>query len=193
MPKVEIEESELAALQQVTKFFQTGLANPKTRQDVLRLQKTLNPEAVIPELEAADHVSATVKTVEEKVDAVLKRLDERLAKDEETSREKTLREQVDTGRAQLRAAGYNAEGVEKVEKFMLENGVANYAAGMAYFEKLNPPSAPADASTSRWGSLPDPVNVQDDHKALWDSRGIGAAAEAWTDAQISKIRSEFRN
>jgi hypothetical protein len=52
MALVEIDEAELRSHRAVTEAMQKMLANPKTRGQLLRLQKTVNPDLVIPEVDA---------------------------------------------------------------------------------------------------------------------------------------------
>lgn len=192
MPKIEVEESELAALQRVNKFAESALGNPKTRADMLRIQKTLNPDAVIPELDATDNVMKVVSGVEQKVDALMKKLDERDTKTEEDRRNHTLASKMQAGQEFLAKKGYNADGIKKVEDLMLAENIGSYAAGLALFEQMNPPAAPSDSSrTSRFGaSFDDDFQKADDYKALWESQGQD---ENWLQQSLATVRKEFRN
>ena len=83
-----------------------------------------------------------------------------------------LNSRVEDGRKVLANAGYNAEGIEKVEKLMLDRQIADYDAGMALFERINPPSRPMDEPSSRWGSnLPTEIEQGADYKQLWETQG----------------------
>lgn len=190
MAKIEIEEAELANLRQVNQFASSALSNPKTRESMLKIQKALNPDAVIPELDAADQVMKAVKGVEDKVDGMMKSLNEERTKLQEDQRTSQAQQRMAAGQKLLVEHGYNAEGVAKIEKLMLDEGIVSYAAGIAYFEKLNPPSAPADNSrVSRFGSLSDNNDIQaDDYKELWESQGV---SENWLQQSLAKVRSEF--
>lgn len=188
MAKVEIEESELAELRQVNTFVTAGLKNPKTRTQLLGVQKTLNPDAVIPEIDAAEGVMKSVKAVEDKVDAFMQKLTERDAQSEEQRRTASLQDKMSKGQDYLRGNGYNEDGVKKVEELMLAEGISSYAGGLALFEKLNPPSRPAEASTRRW-IAPQGGEPIADNKALWESQGDD---ENWLRSAINDASPAFR-
>jgi hypothetical protein len=55
-----------------------------------------------------------------------------------------------SGRQKLRDAGYNDEGITKVEDFMEKRGVADHEIAMAAFERENPPPKPVATGGTRW-------------------------------------------
>lgn len=188
MPKVEIDEAELANLQGVARFADAALKNPATRKQMLAIDKALNPDKAIPELDAPAGVMAELAKVSEQVVGLSKKIDDDRSAREESERTRTLSRKVQDGQAMLGKAGYTAEGVEKIEALMLQEGIASYAAGLAFYEKLNPRPSPAEASASRWGSMSDqPVDqTSTDFKPLWDSQGKGGEADAW----VNKVARE---
>lgn len=191
MPKIEIEESELADLKRVQGFASAALANPKTRQTMLRVQKELNPDSVIPELDAAEGVLTQVRGVEEKLDALNRKLDERAAKDAEDRVTAEFSRKIASGREYLTKSGYGADGIAKIEALMDAEGIVSYPAAMAYFEKLNPPQAPSDVSRAgRFNDLSGNDVQAEDFKGLWDSQG---QSDTWLDQSIQRVRNEFRN
>lgn len=190
MAKIEIEDTELAALQRVHKVAETMLANPKTRTEFLKLQKVITPDAVIPELDATANVMTAVKGVEEKLNGLMKSLDDDQQKRAEDSRTRELAARVTAGQDYLVKAGYNAEGVAKIEALMLSESIGSYAAGLALFERLNPPARPSEGSTSRWGDMSGNDVQTDDYKELWDSQG---RSENWLQNSIENVRKDFRN
>ena len=80
-----------------------------------------------------------------KVDAALKRIEDAEAKREENRRDSAAAARIQSGQEYLLKHGYNADGIKKVEELMLSEGIASYAGGLALFERINPPPAPADA------------------------------------------------
>lgn len=194
MPKVEIDEAELASLRNIREFTNTAFSNPKTREKMLRVQKDLNPEASVPEIDAADRVMGAVDKVMERVEAMSKRMDDREKNERETEATGRATRRLQEGQELLARNGYNAEGVKKIEDLMVERGISDYEAGLVLFEKKNPKPAPSEYSSGRWGSMSDVENVQaDDFKPLWETGGKGGEADAWLNGQIKKIRTEFRN
>ena len=79
MALVEVDETELAAHRQVTATMNKLLNNPKTRRQILQAQKDLNPELVIPELEATVAVQGEVSKLAERLDAMAKAQDDERA------------------------------------------------------------------------------------------------------------------
>lgn len=191
MAKVEIEEAELAALRNVNAFVDTGLKNPKTRKQMLAIDRTLHPDKSIPELDAAEGVMAAVNAVSEKVDGMFKKLEERETASEETRRTAELASRVTKGQEYLAGNGYNADGIKKVEELMLSENISSYAAGLALFERLNPPPTPADNSrTPRFGDMSGNDIQSVDYKDLWESQG---QSDKWLNDSINTVRKDFRN
>ena len=139
MALVEVDESELEAHKKVTASLNALLSNPKTRRKVLEAQKELNPSLVIPELDAAEPVRAEIS----ELTASVKALADSVAADRERAAERDrlseLNGKWNQGRSKLLKNGYTEEGIEQVEKFMEERGVADHEVGAAAFEKLHPP------------------------------------------------------
>ncbi len=189
MAKVEIEESELASLQRVNNFATAALANPKTRTTFLKVQKTLNPDAVIPELDATESVMTSVSGVEQKLNSVIERLEARETAAAEAERTRELQGRVSTGQKLLRDGGYTAEAIGKIEALMLERGIADYEAGMVLFDRLNPAPPPSDGGRSQGMFGPTDHNIKaDDYKALWESQG---SDDGWLNQTIATARREF--
>lgn len=192
MPKVEIDESELATLRQVNNFANTALGNPKTRQQMLRIQKAINPDAVIPELDAADSVRGELGEVMQEVKNLTKSISEEREARAREKQDSDAMGKIQKGRDFLVSKGYTAEGVQSIEAMMAAEGILSYAAGEAYWAKLNPAPAPADHSRSNGFFGPSAVdNIKaDDYKALWESAGRD---ESWVDASIQNVLKDFRN
>ncbi len=157
---------------------------------MLRIQKTLYPDSAIPELEVSERVSANVKSVEEKLDAVMKRLEDRDNKSEENRRTAELQDRVAKGQNYLTGLGYNADGIKKIEELMLAENIASYAAGAALFEKLNPSPQPSDTTRGTpFSGVTDTAMHADDMKELWDSQG---RSDAWLQKSLAGVRRDFR-
>ena len=76
---VEIDENELAGLKSLQSTVQKWLGNPGARRKILEAQKVLDPNIVIPELDAAKPLEEALAKMDEK----LSTLDKRLSKDAE--------------------------------------------------------------------------------------------------------------
>ena len=158
MALVEIDEAQLGAYQKVTDELNRLLNNPKTRRMVLQAKKTLDPDALIPELDAAEPIRAEQDALSQKLDALQKRLDEAEEKRAERERLSELTATWEKGRGKLRANGYTDEGLSEVEKFMEEKGIADHEVAAAAFERLHPPVEPV---RSTGGNRFDLFSVED--------------------------------
>lgn len=183
MPKVEIDETELEALQRVNKFAAAALQNPKTREKMLRLQKELNPDAVIPELDARDSVLESVKAVEQRLNKVVETIETATNKQAEDRATAAAQKRIEDGEAMLRAKGYNDDGIKAITELMTAEGIASYGAALAYFERLHPPARPAEASASRFISGAEENIESADYKPLWESQG---SSDAWLQSELAK-------
>lgn len=190
MAKVEIEESALAELTAVNNFVSGALKNPKTRRTLLGVQKALNPDASIPELDATDHVMSAVGEIKTMVEGVKADLEKRTSDDAEARRVASLQDRVSKGQDYLRAHGYQDDGIKKVEELMLAENIASYAAGLALFEKINPPQAPADETRiGRFGSMSDADVEGDFFKKLMETQGRD---DHVVNSMVADTRKAFR-
>lgn len=190
MAKVEIEESELESLRRVNKFAETALSSDKTRRKMLEIQKTLNPTQPIPEIDESERVMQSVSKVEEKFDALMKKLEEKETKFEEERATSAAQKRIQDGERYLAEQGYTPEGIKTITDFMVKENIPSYAAALAYYEKLNPPQAPADNSRM---SVMDEVFSRDDKgpdfKELVDSQGH---SEKWLRESLAHVRKDYR-
>lgn len=162
---VEIDETELANLRGVAGVMQKMLNNPKTRGKILEAQKVLNPDAVIPEIDSAAPLKDAMVQLHKEVQETQKMIRTDKEEREASKAREVLEGKWAEGRAAARKAGYMAEGLEKLEKFMEEKGVADHEIAIAAFEKLNPPEEPVFSSGSRFDAFTAP-SEGDDMKLL---------------------------
>lgn len=150
MPMIEIDENELAGYRNVTKALQTMLAHPEARRLVQQAQKTVNPNSVIPEIDAAKPVLDAVGALRKEFEDDKKAREEAAAKAEEDRKVKTLKETWERGREAAKAQGYTKEGLESLEKFMEERGVADHEVAIPAFERLHPQAKPVETASNRF-------------------------------------------
>lgn len=190
MAMTEIDEAELVNYKNIAGAVQRMLANPESRRKILEAQKTVSPNSVIPELDAA-------KPLDDKIGAVTKKIEdiaESIAKDkQEREQEKKLAKfesEWQAGRSKAQKSGYTAEGLEALEKFMVEKGVADFDVAMAAFEKINPPAAPVSSSKSGFDILKQSItDTNEEMKRLMESQGKDNGA---VNSLISKTLAEVR-
>ncbi len=142
MPLVEVDQSELEAHRQLTGVITDILRNPKTRGDLLKLQKTVRPDVPIPELDAAAPVLEIVQQMQNELKAAKEEREAEKAEREKERRMQDLQSRWDRGRQGLKSSGYTEEGIQAVEKFMEEKGLVDHEIGAAAFERLMPAPDP---------------------------------------------------
>lgn len=151
----EVDETQYAALAKLPEYkavfdsVTAMMANPKARRKILEARKEFDPNAVIPELDAAAPVNEAVTKLTDEMAGLRKELAEEKTARSEAERIAKLNTQWEKGRAKLRDAGWEDEGINKIEELMEKEGIANHEAGAAYFEKLNPPPAPVSPTNAR--------------------------------------------
>lgn len=176
MANIEVDEVEYKSMQQVVGAVQKMLANPAARKKVLEAQKDINPNAVIPELDATRPFQEAISRVEKGLEDIKKSQEEARAEAEKKEKLAALTHAWEEGRVKARSAGYTKEGLESLEKFMEEKGIADFDVAMAAFEKLNPPAEQVAPAGNRFDVFGQMREGNDTLKALLDSRGEDAHA-----------------
>jgi hypothetical protein len=184
----EIDETQLAAFKNVDAFVRRGLANPKTRPLILNVQKELNPDTVIPEIDGN-------KPINDKIDALADRFEkfttDLSTKAEEREKEAALaqlRARWSEGQTLARKKGYADEGLKKLESFMEEKGIASHEVAIPYFEKLNPPPVQAVSSGSRWDFFGQQPSDGPDLKMLYEGHD-----DQWLNQTVADTLNRVRN
>jgi hypothetical protein len=184
----EIDEGALAQLRNVDAFVRRGLSNPNTRRKILEVQKTLNPETAIPELDESDPIRKDLETLRAEMEADRRERAERDAAREEEARLAQLSGRWTAGQAVARKKGYADEGLAKLEKFMEEQGILNHEAAIPYYEQLNPPPLPVTPQGSRWDFFGPQPSDSPDLKLLYEGHD-----EAWLNTVIPDTLNRVRN
>jgi|SRR5215831_10494138 len=189
MATVEVDETELATYKQVFTAVRQGLANPKTRGKLLEVQAELTPEAALPEVT----LGKALGEFKSEILGELAKFREESAKDKEERRadeqRQRLTRQWEDGRATARTQGYTAEGLEQLEKFMEEEGIAKHANAIPAFERLNPPAQPVETGGSRWDFFGAKETQPPDIKALLEGNEDAFLGPAIT-STLQQIRGQ---
>ena len=189
MALVEIDEGELASYKQVNSIMHQLVSSPKTRQKLLQLRKEADPNLVIPEIDAAAPVMEEVKTLANQVSEAVKLFTEDKQARMEQERLSTVREQWNKGRSKLLQGGYTEEGLQAVEKFMEERGVADHEIAAAAFEKLHPPQEPIRSVGANRFDFFEPTSQADEHmKALLENPENNRALDALVNDTLRIVR-----
>lgn len=173
MPRTEIDETELQNYRNVTDALKGMLSNPAARRLVLQAQKLANPNAVIPEIDAAAPVMAAVGEVSKKVDDFIARSEKSNADREEKDRVNALSQRWDSGRVLAKKEGYTDDGLKKLEDFMQENGIADHEMAIPAFERKNPPQSSAVTSSNHIPFFAPENRGSEDMKMLMEGNDEG--------------------
>lgn len=184
----EIDDAQLAAFQNVDAFVRRGLQNPKTRRKLLEIQKTLNPDTAIPELDESDPLHEKIAALDKKIDDFAEGLTKRDTERAEEVRLAEMRGKWEAGQAFARKKGYADEGLKKLETFMEQHGIANHEHAIPFFEKQNPPPVPAVSSGTRWDFFGPQTSETPDLKKLYDGQ-----EEAFLNETIADTLNRVRN
>lgn len=139
------------------------LKHPEIRDDALRLQKKLNPAVSIPELDVVDRVNGAIKPLADRAAS----LEEKLTQaDLKSARNEKLADMVDKGQAK------NLAEAREIEKFAIENKIADYERAAHFF------SLQAKESARPTYEGPTPVTLPIDLKKMTGNLNQWAREEA---------------
>jgi hypothetical protein len=205
----EIDESEFLASQATIRAVNGMLANPASRKLLLQARKTADPNAVIPEIDAAAPINSTLEEIraamaaekqaaaDERAAAKAEREAEKQARAEEKEAEKQAKMIADfeanwtRQKAALRQEGWRDEGIDEIVAHAEKNGIADLEIAAAHWEKLHPPSEPVQPnSTGSWGFMD---NIPDDDKFVKAMIASKGEDEGALNAEINSALKDFRS
>ena len=192
MPKIEVDETEWAAQQQVTKLVADMLNNPESRAQVLKAKKTVRPNEPVPEIDAAqrgyEEIAAIRKELEEDRKARIKEKEEADASKKAQEFESTWNKQ----KSSLRADGWLDDGIANIEKLAQERGIPDLEAAALLYKKLHPEPEPIQPSSyGRWNAFEMPSGDDNNSfmKKLIETHGD---SESVLDNEIRAALNEVR-
>jgi len=193
MPKVEIDEAELLASQQVVHAVNQMMANPKSRAMLLHARKTADPAASVPEVDSMIPVAGALdRFAKQLAEDKAERAAEREAAANERRLEQATRE-VEGVKSRLKASGWTADGIAAVEKLAEERGIFDLEAAAALHEKMNPPPPPAEPNgMGSWGFFEGAADEGSDKfvKSMLES---GGEDEGALGREVRAALTDYRN
>lgn len=188
MPLIEVEEADYATAAAAKAVLDRLGGNPKTRRRLLEVVKEFNPDAAIPELDAAAPLEAKVSAVEKALEERFAKLEQQLSEREATD---SFTSTIEKERKKLRKDGWDDEAIGKIEKLMEERGFVNYEAAAALYEKSLPKATKEETLgvdfTKDWGFRPPSGESADaDLKLLFSDR----TGKSWMNSQLRQYRTE---
>ena len=171
MSMKEIDEAELVRLQNVASVVNKMLSNPESRIKVLEAQKIVNPQSVVPEIDATKPFKEAIGSVQEKLSALEKKMEEKETAREEAAQKKELENKWMLGRKMANETGYTEDGIKKLEEFMVENGIAEHRLAMPAFEREHPLPAPVASSRQGFDAFQVLSDTGEEMKKLLETQG----------------------
>ena len=165
----EVSEEALLQFTKLNSTIKKLLEHPEARTMVLKAQKIVEPNMIIPELD-----NPQVKEIEK-----IKRELEDYKKSQEDARIKAesdehinrLMKKWNTDKEKLKNKyKYTDEGIKRIEDFCTERGISDIEAGAALFEKVHPPEDIIDGGNSRLSIFDVPTN-EGIAKELFETKG----------------------
>ena len=153
----------------------------KNRRKLLELIKEDFPDTVIPEIDAASPYVSRIEALE-------KKLAERDQQEVEAKANRTIAQE----RRKLREAGWDDEGVERIESRMRETGNPDYESAAAWAKQQLPKDKPLPSTFAGQGYnwFTPPSNADDKLKMLASGP---AGARRYQDAVVAEFLVDERN
>lgn len=179
----------IAALERTARSVAQIMKDPARKLKLLELQKEAEPEAIIPELDAHRAATDAATALSKKFDELRNELQSEREKRDNDNKLAEFEAKMKAGREYLASLGFNDEGIQKIEKFMEERGIANHEDAVARYEQLFPPPAPVRSSSGLAGFLAHARGEDSDEltKQLIASKGEDGFV---LDRMIDQIRRE---
>jgi hypothetical protein len=175
----EIDDAELAKLQNTQRLMGELLGSPKTKQTVQEALKVHHPEYVTDK----DQLSPFVN---EATEAAQKVLEKHLKAQRDADLDRKFNEKIESYKlSDANPNGYTDEGIEKIKGLMKERTIPDVDAAVALFEKLIPqqPDVPSGYKPQSWnfGNTP---NDDEDRKLLFTD------PDTWADKEAARVWAE---
>jgi len=123
-------------IQALAELAQNLSSNPKTRHGFLNLTKLANPDTAIPEIDIPANISRALE-------APLKQLDALTA----AHQKREIEDGIEAKRRSMIRSGVPADDVDRVEKLMVEKGIANHETALEHMRMQERAAVPTPASS----------------------------------------------
>ena len=175
----EIDDAELAKLQNTQRLMGELLGSPKTKRQVQEALKVHHPEYVT-DKEQDELVLGEATKAAQKV------LGDHLKAERDAHLDRKFNEKIDSYKLSPgNPNGYTDEGIEKIKGLMKERTIPDVDAAVALFEKMNPvkPDVPSGYKPQSW-NFGRTENDDEDRKLLFTD------PDTWADKEAAKVWAE---
>jgi hypothetical protein len=191
MPQVEVDEAQYLANLNVVKAVDAMLKHPEARKLVLTAQKKVNPNASIPEIDAAAPIESAVGAVRKEFEDF--KAAQAKKEDEAETKRRTDAFSAEWARQKKEIAdqrGLTEEGLKMIEDHATKEGIPNFRAAANDWFSLHPPSEPAQPVGFGSFNFFEPTEKEgEDMKKLLETRG---EAEGVLNSMVGKALGEVR-
>ena len=191
MAKIEVEEEQWNQNESIRKVVAAIAADPKRRAALEKLHKEVDPTIKTPTLDAEKTVAEPVEELRNEIAALKKQQEEERAKADQEARQARLNSEFEAGRQWCREQKYTAAGIEAIEKIMADKGILDHKIAAAYWEKENPPPAPAmPGGSGSWNFLDLPTDEAGDVDIKNLITSVGSKSDGNVDRITDKLARE---
>lgn len=193
MPKIEVDEAEFLAREEVIVAVNKMMANPKSRNLLLHARKTSDPNASVPEIDNMVPVAGAFDKVMKELAADREQRSKEREEEAQRRRIESATREVEGVKSKLRAEGWTADGIAGIEKLAEERGSFDLEAMAALHLKLNPPPPPAEPNgMGSWGFFEGATDEGSDKfvKSMLES---GGEDEGALTREVRSALSDYRN
>ena len=189
----EVDETEFLNSQTVIRTVNAMMNDPKARKLVQQAQKIVNPNVVIPELDAAEPVLTEMTALREENAKLAKRMDLEKEERENSARIASFTQSWEAKKSGLRQRGYTDEGITAIEALAEERGIVDLEAASALFDRLHPPAELADPTSFNSFTMFENGTTNEDFKKLLEAQGDDSVAERnMINAALAEVRGQGR-
>jgi hypothetical protein len=191
MPKIEVDEAEYVAQQQVTKLFADTLGNKEARELLLKAKKIVRPNEAIPEIDAAKPLQDELGKIREEMKADREARAAEKAEREASEKANKFQSEWDKQKTSLADEGWSNEGIANIETLAKERGIPDMEAAAALYRKLHPdPEVVHPSGIGRFDMFEVPKEGENDFmKKLLESQGQN---DSIVDAEARKAIADVR-
>ena len=188
----EIDEAEFYNAKQLQATVQKLMAHPKAALLVEQARKMVEPDAPTPRLDQDKIANEPLTKMQEKIDALQKKIDEDSAERSKNEKLTALQKRIDDGNTRLMSEGWTKDGLKALNEFRENEGILDPVAAAAYYEKLNGAQVAPVTPSSRFGNWDFTDVPKEDEgyaKKLLDTKG---ESESLVMQEAMKTLKEFQ-
>lgn len=161
---IEVAEEDYARLARVNETLAKIARNPKAARLLEQAHKEVDPSVTTPLSDKEKEANAPLEALRKELDDIKKQAAEDKAKADQERAQASIQARWSKGRTKLLDAGWQPEGLEKLEKMMEEKGILDHEDAAKIFEADHPPQPPAmPGGTGAWNFLDMPDDTKDKH------------------------------